>query len=117
VLIHVVDISHKNFEDQINVVKQTLQDIGAGDKPTILVFNKTDAFTYTHKEEDDLSPSTRENLSLNEIRRTWMKGISETAVLFISAQKKENIDEFKGTAYTIIKDLHLKRYPYNHLLY
>ena len=117
VLIHVVDISHKNFEDQINVVKQTLQDIGAGDKPTILVFNKTDAFTYTHKEEDDLSPATRENLSLNEIRRTWMKGISETAVLFISAQKKENIDEFKGTAYTIIKDLHLKRYPYNHLLY
>jgi GTP-binding protein HflX len=117
VLIHVVDISHKNFEDQINVVKQTLQDIGAGDKPTILVFNKTDAFTYTHKEEDDLSPATRENLSLNEIRRTWMKGISETAVLFISAQKKENIDEFKSTAYTIIKDLHLKRYPYNHLLY
>ena len=117
VLIHVVDISHKNFEDQINVVKQTLQDIGAGDKPTILVFNKTDAFTYTHKEEDDLSPATRENLSLNEIRRTWMKGISETAVLFISAQKKENIDEFKSTAYSIIKDLHLKRYPYNHLLY
>lgn len=117
VLIHVVDISHKNFEDQINVVKQTLQDIGAGDKPTILVFNKTDAFTYTHKEEDDLSPATRENLSLNEIRRTWMKGISETAVLFISAQKKENVDEFKSTAYTIIKDLHLKRYPYNHLLY
>jgi GTP-binding protein HflX len=117
VLIHVVDISHKNFEDQINVVKQTLQDIGAGDKPTILVFNKTDAFTYTHKDEDDLSPLTRENLSLDEIRGTWMKGISETAVLFISAQKKENIEEFKNTVYTIVKDLHLKRYPYNHLLY
>jgi len=117
VLIHVVDISHKNFEDQINVVKQTLQDIGAGDKPTILVFNKTDAFTYTHKDEDDLSPITRDNLSLDEIRKTWMKGISETAVLFISAQKKENIEEFKNTVYTIVKDLHLKRYPYNHLLY
>lgn len=117
VLIHVVDISHKNFEDQLNVVKQTLQDIGAGDKPTILVFNKTDAFTYTHKDEDDLSPMTRDNLSLDEIKKTWMKGISETAVLFISAQKKENIDEFKDTLYTIVKDLHLKRYPYNNLLY
>lgn len=117
VLIHVVDISHKNFEDQINVVKQTLQDIGAGDKPTILVFNKTDAFTYTHKEEDDLSPVTKENLSLDEIRRTWMSGLSETAVLFISARNKENIDEFKQTVYKIVKELHLKRYPYNHLLY
>jgi GTP-binding protein HflX len=117
VLIHVVDISHKNFEDHINVVKQTLQEIGAGDKPTILVFNKTDAFTYTHKEEDDLTPTTRENLSLEEIKRTWMSGISETAVLFISAQKKENIDEFKKIVYDLVKELHLKRYPYNNLLY
>lgn len=117
VLVHVVDISHKNFEDHINVVKQTLLDIGAGDKPTILVFNKTDAFTYTHKDEHDLTPTTRENLSLDDIKRTWMKGMGETAVLFISAQNRDNIDEFKKTLYDIVKDLHIKRYPYNNLLY
>lgn len=117
VLVHVVDISHKNFEDHINVVKQTLLDIGAGDKPTILVFNKTDAFTYTHKDEHDLTPTTRENLSLDEIKNTWMKGMGETAVLFISAQDRNNIDEFKKTLYDLVKELHIKRYPYNNLLY
>ncbi len=116
VLIHVVDISHKNFEDHINVVKQTLQDIGAGDKPTILVFNKTDAFTYVHKEADDLTPETRENLSLDDIRNTWMKGL-HNPVLFISALNKDNIDELKKTVYGIVKELHIKRYPYNNLLY
>lgn len=116
VLIHVVDISHKNFEDHINVVKQTLQEIGAGDKPTILVFNKIDAFTYTHKEEDDLTPTTRENLSLEEIKNTWMKSLNKPC-LFISAQDKEGIDEFKKTVYDIVKALHMKRYPYNNLLY
>jgi len=116
-LVHVVDISHKNFEDHINVVKQTLLEIGAGDKPTILVFNKTDAFTYTHKEEDDLTPTTRENLSLQEIKNTWMKGLNNNAVLFISAQNKDNIDEFKKTLYDLVRELHIKRYPYNNLLY
>lgn len=116
VLVHVVDISHKNFEDQLNVVKQTLQEIGAGDKPTILVFNKTDAFTYTHKEEDDLTPATRENLTLEEIKNTWMKGL-HNPVIFISAQNKDNIDEFKKTLYDLVKELHLKRYPYNNLFY
>lgn len=116
VLIHVVDISHKNFEDHINVVKQTLQEIGAGDKPTILVFNKIDAFTYTHKEEDDLTPTTRENLSLEEIKNTWMKSLNNPC-LFISAQDKEGIEEFKKTVYEMVKALHLKRYPYNNLLY
>lgn len=116
VLIHVVDISHKNFEDHINVVKQTLQEIGAGDKPTILVFNKIDAFTYTHKEEDDLTPTTRENLSLDEIKNTWMKSLNNPC-LFISAQDKEGIEEFKKTVYDMVKTLHLKRYPYNNLLY
>ncbi len=116
VLIHVVDISHKNFEDHINVVKQTLQEIGAGDKPTILVFNKIDAFTYTHKEEDDLTPTTRENLSLEEIKNTWMKSLNNPC-LFISAQDKEGIEEFKKTVYDIVKALHMKRYPYNNLLY
>lgn len=116
VLIHVVDISHKNFEEHINVVKQTLQDIGAGDKPTILVFNKIDAFSYTPKEEDDLTPTTRENLSLKDIKNTWMKNLN-TQVLFISAQNKENVDEFKSLLYEKVKELHLKRYPYNNLLY
>jgi GTPase len=116
VLIHVVDISHKNFEEQLHVVKQTLQDIGAGDKPSILVFNKTDAFTYTHKDDDDLTPTTRENLSLQDIKNTWMKNLNNPC-LFISAQEKENIDEFKKTVYDLVKDLHIKRYPYNNLLY
>jgi GTPase len=116
ILVHVVDISHKNFEDHLNVVKQTLQEIGAGDKPTILVFNKTDAFTYTHKDEDDLTPIKRENLSLDEIKNTWMKGLSKP-VLFISAEKKEGIDELKKTLYDLVKEMHVKRYPYNNLLY
>ncbi len=116
ILVHVVDISHKNFEDHINVVKQTLQDIHAGDKPTILVFNKTDAFTYTHKDEDDLTPTLRENLSLEEIKNTWMKGLNKP-VLFISAEKKHNIDELKQTLYSMVKEMHIKRYPYNNFLY
>jgi len=116
VLIHVVDISHKNFEEHLNVVKQTLQDIGAGDKPVILVFNKIDAFTYTKKDEDDLTPTTRENLSLEDIKNTWMKSLNNK-VLFISAQEKENIDEFKKSVYELVKELHVKRYPYHNLLY
>ncbi|MBL7933826.1 MAG: GTPase HflX [Bacteroidia bacterium] len=116
ILVHVVDISHKNFEDHIHVVRQTLQEIGAGDKPTILVFNKTDAFTYTHKDEDDLTPVTRENLSLDEIKNTWMKGLQKP-VLFISAQKKDGIEELRKTLYDMVKEMHIKRYPYNNLLY
>lgn len=116
ILIHVVDISHKNFEEHLNVVKQTLQDIGAGDKPVILVFNKIDAFSYIQKDEDDLTPSTRENLSLEEIKNTWMKNLNAYC-LFISAQEKDNIDEFKKTVYDLVKELHVKRYPYHNLLY
>ena len=116
ILVHVVDISHKNFEEQINVVNQTLQDIGAGDKAMILVFNKTDAFTYTHKEEDDLTPTTRENLSLDEIKNTWMRSM-HSKVLFISAMKKENVEELKKTLYDMVKEMHIKRYPYNNFLY
>jgi GTPase len=116
VLIHVVDISHKNFEEHLNVVKQTLQDIGAGDKPVILVFNKIDAFTYTKKDEDDLTPTTRENLSLEDIKNTWMKSLNNPC-LFISAQTKENVEEFKKTVYDMVKELHIKRYPYHNLLY
>lgn len=116
ILVHVVDISHKNFEDHIHVVRQTLQEIGAGDKPTILVFNKTDAFQYTHKEEDDLTPMTRENLSLEDIQKTWMRGLQKP-VLFISAHKKEGIEELRKTLYDMVKEMHIKRYPYNNLLY
>jgi len=116
ILVHVVDISHKNFEEHLNVVKQTLQDIGASDKPVILVFNKMDAFSYIKKDEDDLTPLVKENISLDEIKNTWMKNLN-TRCLFISAQKKLNIDEFKKTLYDFVKELHIKRYPYHNLLY
>lgn len=116
ILIHVVDISHKNFEEHINVVKQTLQDIGAGDKPCLLVFNKIDAFTYVHKDEHDLTPTTKENITLDEIKNTWLKSLNNPCI-FISAQNKENIEEFKKTLYGMVKEMHVKRYPYNNLLY
>jgi GTPase len=115
-LIHVVDISHRNFEEHIHVVKQTLQDIGAGDKPCIMIFNKIDRFTYTRKEEDDLTPETRDNLSLEDIKNTWMKNLNNVC-LFISATKKENIEELRATIYKMVKEMHIKRYPYNNLLY
>jgi GTP-binding protein HflX len=116
ILIHVVDISHAGFEDQINVVNQTLTDIGAGDKPTILVFNKIDAFTFDEKEEDDLTPITKRNLSLEELKKTWM-GKLNAECIFISAVNKQNVDEFKRMLYDKVKELHLKRYPYNNFLY
>ena len=116
ILVHVVDISHKNFEEHLNVVKQTLQDIGASDKPVILVFNKMDAFSYIKKDDDDLTPLVKENISLEEIKNTWMKNLN-TRCLFISAHKKVNIDEFKKTLYDFVKELHIKRYPYHNLLY
>lgn len=116
ILLHVVDISHFNFEDHINVVNQTLKEIGAADKPTILIFNKIDAFTYTQKEEDDLTPETRHNLSLEDLKKTWMKNLNKNCI-FISAQNKENIDELKQKVYDMVKEMHVKRYPYNNLLY
>lgn len=115
-LLHVVDISHANFEDHINVVRQTLLDIGAGDKKTILIFNKIDAFTYIQKDDDDLTPVTRENLSLDELKKTWMSNLNETP-LFISAQEKGNIVEFKKTVYETVKEIHIKRFPYNNFFY
>ena len=115
-LIHVVDISHQNFEDHINVVKQTLIDIGAGEKPTILVFNKIDAFTFVKKDEDDLTPTTRENISLEELKNTWMKDLNENC-LFISAHEKTNMNELKKTIYDTVKAIHIKRFPYNNLFY
>jgi GTP-binding protein HflX len=116
ILLHVVDISHFNFEDHINVVNQTLKEIGASDKPTILIFNKIDAFSYTEKEEFDLTPETRHNLSLEDLKKTWMKNLNKNCI-FISAQNKENIDELKKKVYDLVREMHVKRYPYNNLLY
>ena len=114
-LIHVVDISHPNFREQIEVVEATLRELGGGDIPAMLVFNKTDAYTFVEKDEDDLMPSTRENLSLNYQKKEWIKAHPEA--LFISALHKSNIDELKDLLYQKVKDIHVKRYPYNNLLY
>lgn len=115
-LLHVVDISHPNFEEQIAVVRETLRDIGAGDKPVFMVFNKVDAFSYTPKDEDDLTPMTRENLSLDDIKKSWMaKG--ETPCIFISAREKINIDKFRSDLYGMVREIHAGRYPFNNFLY
>ena len=110
ILLHVVDISHPQFEDQINVVNQTLIDINAGEKPVILVFNKIDAYHYIPKEEDDLTPSQKENISLDELKRSWISRIEGTCV-FISAVKKINIEELRNVLTTKVKHLHFARYP------
>ncbi len=115
-LIHVVDISHPDFEEQINVVKETLAEIGVNDKPTIVLFNKIDAYHYVKKEEDDLSPLSRENVSLADLKKTWM-GKTGSSALFISATQKENIDELRRLIYEQVRKIHIKRYPYNHFLY
>jgi len=117
VLIHVVDISHKNFEDHYKVVNETLKDIKALDKPTILVFNKIDDYHHVQKEEDDLSPITRENTTLEELKKTWMANMPAGKCVFISAVKKTNISELRDTMYKMVKEIHEIRYPYNNFLY
>ena len=116
ILLHVVDISHPEFEDQMRVVNETLIEIGAKDKEVIVVFNKIDAFTYTKKEEDDLLPSTKENLSLDDLRESWMSRLGNNCV-FISAEQKINIDEFREKIYAQVKMIHMKRYPFENLLF
>lgn len=117
ILVHVVDISHPNFEEQIEVVNQTLRDVCGGvDKPTILVFNKIDAFTYKPKDADDLTPVTRENISLDELKATWMAKMNDNCV-FVSAKTGQNIDELKQKLYEMAKEIHLQRFPYNDLLF
>ena len=115
-LIHVVDISHPQFEEQIAVVKQTLQDIGAGDKPVFLVFNKIDAYTYIKKEDDYLTPATRENLSLDDLRESWFAK-QNTPCIFISAREKTNIEKFRKDLYGMVREIHCGRYPFNNFLY
>ncbi|HER10118.1 MAG TPA: GTPase HflX [Bacteroides sp.] len=115
ILLHVVDISHPNYEEQISVVEETLRELGTIDTPVMLVFNKTDAFTYVKKDEDDLTPVHRENLSLDEVKRIWAARNKDA--IFISALRKKNIDALKDQLYQKAKEIHVKRYPYNDLLY
>jgi len=115
-LIHIVDVSHPNFEEQLEVVNQTLKDIDPKEKPSILVFNKIDAFSYLPKDEDDLSPIKRENISLEELKKTWMNKMRDNCI-FISAREKQNVDELKDLMYNKIKALHVERYPYNDFLF
>ena len=115
-LIHIVDVSHPNFEEQLEVVQQTLKEIDPKEKPTILVFNKIDAFSYVPKDEDDLSPVKRENISLQELQNTWMSKLHDNCI-FISAREKQNIDQLKEIMYNKIKAIHVERYPYNDFLF
>ena len=115
-LVHVVDISHPDFEDQIRVVDQTLQELGCAEKPQMIVFNKIDAYTWTPQDEDDLTEPTKENISLDELQRTWMARM-EGDCLFISAREKKNIDELRSTLYKKVRELHVQKYPYNDFLY
>lgn len=115
-LLHVVDISHPDFEEQIQVVENTLKDLGCAEKPSMIVFNKIDQYTWVDKEEDDLTPATRENVTLDELKRTWMGKLSE-GCLFISAKRRDNIDELRDTLYKKVRELHVQKYPYNDFLY
>jgi len=116
-LLHVTDISHPGFEEQLAVVNATLRELGSLNKPTILVFNKTDLFTFTRKDEDDLTPLKRENLPLEDLKKTWMAGAADQQTVFISAKKRDNLDELRRMLYAEVKKIHVKRYPYNDFLF
>ena len=115
-LVHVVDVSHPDFMEQIEVVNNTLRDLGCAEKPQLLVFNKMDAYTWTEKDPDDLTPATRENVSLDELKHTWMAKMGDDCI-FISARERQNIDELKGLFYARVKQLHVQKYPYNDFLF
>jgi GTPase len=117
ILIHVADISHPGFEDQIAVVNQTLSELKAIDKPIILLFNKIDSYTFQQKDDDDLTPKTKRNYTLDELRNSWMAQNSNIITLFISAKQKLNLEELKTTLYEEVKKIHVKRYPGDHFLY
>ncbi len=114
-LLHVVDISHPAFEQQIEVVDNTLKDLNCSEKPAIIIFNKVDAFTYTKKDDDDLTPATRENISLDDLKKTWMA--KDRKCIFISAREKTNFDELRQTVYSEVRRIHTQRFPYNDFLY
>ncbi|MBP5219798.1 MAG: GTPase HflX, partial [Bacteroidaceae bacterium] len=115
-LLHVVDISHPDFEDQIKVVEKTLADLKCAEKPTMIIFNKVDAYTYVAKDEDDLTPRTKENIPLDELMSTWMAKLNENCI-FISAKNKTNYDELRKIIYNKVRELHVQKYPYNDFLY
>ena len=126
-LLHVVDISHPDFEEQIQVVDKTLADLGCAEKPQMIIFNKIDAYTWVEKEADDLTPRTKENIPLDELMRTWMAKLTPSGekpaddnrlgCFFISARQRENIDELKALLYQKVRQLHVQKYPYNDFLY
>jgi GTP-binding protein HflX len=115
-LIHIVDVSHPNFEEQLEVVQQTLREIDPKEKPTILVFNKIDVFSHVPKDEDDLLPVKRENITLEELKNSWMSKMHDNCI-FISAREKQNIEQLKSLMYLKIKAIHIERYPYNDFLF
>ena len=115
-LIHVVDISHPGFEEQIKIVNETLKDLNSADKPLIIVFNKIDSFSFTAKDDDDLTPLRKENYSLDDLKKTWMASDKNHKTVFISARTKENLDEFQKLMYDEVKKIHITRYPYNDFL-
>ena len=115
-LVHVVDISHPGFEEQIHVVEQTLADLGCAETPGLIVFNKIDAYHWTPQDEDDLTPPTPENISLEELQRTWMAKMQADCI-FISARQRDNIDALRALLYNKVRELHVQKYPYNDFLY
>lgn len=115
-LVHVVDMSHPDFEEQIKVVDKTLADLGAGDKPYMMVFNKIDAYSWVKKDADDLTPKTRENISLDELMKTWMARLGDDC-FFISAKEQTNVPELKKLLYRKVRELHVQKYPYNDFLF
>lgn len=115
-LIHVVDISHPDFEEQIQVVDKTIADLGAAGKPSMIVFNKIDAYTWVEKEADDLTPRTKENITLDELMQTWMAKLTGNCI-FISAKQKLHMEELKSIIYNKVRELHVQKYPYNDFLY
>jgi GTP-binding protein HflX len=115
-LLHVVDISHPDFEEQIQVVQQTLKEIGCADKPEMILFNKIDNYHWVQKEKDDLTPADRSNVTLEELKKTWMAKYNENCI-FISAKTKENMEELHHALYKRVRELHVQKYPYNDFLY
>lgn len=115
-LLHVVDISHPDFEEQIQVVNSTLKDLECADKPTMLVFNKIDNYSWTEKDPDDLTPMRKENISLDDLKKTWMAKLNDDCI-FVSAKNRDNIDEFRDVLYRKVRELHVQKYPYNDFLY
>ena len=116
-LVHILDISHPNFDDHFRVVNETLSEIDKTDKPVIVVFNKIDAYKYEQKEEDDLSPMETINYSLEDLKKSWMAKLNETQCVFISAQEKQNISDLKKVLYDQVKEIFQIRYPYHNFLY